>query len=434
MSSTATDISGGTDGAAQFVEPFTSLFIDLAQIGRRADGSHQRIAWTAEDGLARAWFKAQASRIGLRCDTDGNGNLWAWWGTPGRHAIVTGSHLDTVFGGGAFDGALGVVAGFVALEHLVRLNPARHKPIAVVAFVDEEGARFGVPTFGSRLMTGQLDPNTIRQRKDASGTTVEDALASMAIDWEGVGRDELLTGYIEAFVEVHIEQGTDLVKADKPIGLADSVWPHGRWKLRLEGESNHAGTARIPERRDPMVVAATAVLAARQIASDAGVFATVGKIATEPNSTNSVAESVDLWLDLRALNDAELDRALADWLTGVRAAAATNSVEIELTQESRTSGVKFDAGLREAIDDCFSNAPLPVLSTAAGHDAAVLAANLATAMIFVRNLTGVSHARNESASMDDCAISVWLLTKLLERLAFGSGTVDAYEPVPDGTQ
>lgn len=155
------------DGVRGLAASFETLFAELAEIGRRQDGSYERIAWTEQDALARGWFKSHALRLGLVCEVDRNGNLWAWWGDPAGKAVATGSHLDTVVGGGAYDGAVGVVAGFVALEHLIELGYTPRRPIAVVAFADEEGARFGIPTFGSRLMMGQLDPEAVKPRRDA---------------------------------------------------------------------------------------------------------------------------------------------------------------------------------------------------------------------------------------------------------------------------
>jgi beta-ureidopropionase / N-carbamoyl-L-amino-acid hydrolase len=401
----------------EFLVGFSTRFAELAQIGKRPDGAYKRLAWTAEDASARDWFKAQAARLGLTCEVDRNGNLWAWWGASDSSAVATGSHLDTVAGGGAFDGAVGVVAGFVALENLMRLSKGPHRSIAVVAFADEEGTRFGLPTFGSRLMTGQLDPASVKHRQDSSATTLEEALVAASIDPAGLGRDDYRVRNLDVFVEVHIEQGTDLQQCGRPIGLAFSVWPHGRWSLTLTGESNHAGTARVRDRRDPMLVAAAAIESARLVANERDVFATVGKISVEPNNSNSIAEHVRLWLDLRASEDSSLDTVLEEWMGRVREAARAHGVEYELACESISEGIHFDSSLRQQIADCFGRGDVPVLSTAAGHDAAALAHSLKTAMIFVRNLTGVSHARREEASMEDCATASELLAKVLRRLA-----------------
>ena len=407
--------------AAQLLPSFSALFAELAEIGLRGDGSYERLAWTAEDALAREWFGHHASRLGGRCEVDRNGNLWAWWGPAKGRAVATGSHLDTVLGGGAYDGALGVAAAFVAVEHLLRSDRRPQRPLAVVAFADEEGARFGVPTFGSRLMTGRLRGEEVRRRTDREGVTLEDALRAASVEADGLGPDEVLLDRLNAFVEVHIEQGTDLTDVDRPLALADSVWPHGRWKLSLAGQGNHAGTARMRDRRDPVLVAAQAVQLARQVGSERDVFATVGKIDVEPNSTNSVATAVNLWLDLRASTDSLLDNALADWSRRVGEAAHAQSVEMQLDPESRSRAMSFDPDLRRLINEVSGDA-LPVLSTAAGHDAAVLGETLPTAMIFVRNATGVSHAPSERAAMEDCAKAVVLLRRVIDRLAFDEST------------
>ena len=140
---------------------FAELWAELAGVGRaELTGGYRRYSWTPADETCRAWFVRTAGNLGLRTDCDRNGNLWAWWGRPAAgagSAVVTGSHLDSVPDGGAFDGPLGVVSGFAAVEQLrgAGFQPAR--PIAVAAFTEEEGARFGVACLGSRLLTGAID-------------------------------------------------------------------------------------------------------------------------------------------------------------------------------------------------------------------------------------------------------------------------------------
>ncbi|MST33646.1 M20/M25/M40 family metallo-hydrolase, partial [Acidimicrobiaceae bacterium USS-CC1] len=149
----------------------------LAPIGRGAGGGYHRLAWTDADLELRDWFRTEAANRGLELDEDGNGNLWAWWGTPGPGAVVTGSHLDSVPGGGAFDGPLGVVSAFLAVDALRAAGVEPSRPLAVVDFADEEGGRFGVATLGSRLLTGSIPPARAAALADAAGVTLADAWA-----------------------------------------------------------------------------------------------------------------------------------------------------------------------------------------------------------------------------------------------------------------
>jgi len=218
---------------------FTRLWESLLPIGRDdRTGGYRRYAWTEPELACRAWFRAAAGERELPVHADGNGNLWAWWdppGTPAGHrrtdAVVTGSHLDSVPDGGAFDGPLGVASGFAAIDLLRERRLLLVRPIAVAAFCEEEGARFGVACLGSRLLTGAIAPGTARALRDGDGVTLAEAMAAAGHDPDLLGPDPELVASIGAFVELHIEQGRAL--ADPlvaPLGIAEGIWPHGRWR------------------------------------------------------------------------------------------------------------------------------------------------------------------------------------------------------------
>jgi N-carbamoyl-L-amino-acid hydrolase len=413
-------MSTGTD---RLREEFEGCFGRLAEIGRDPAGGWTRLAWTEEDRQARAWFEAEAAARGLGVERDRAGNLWAWWPGPGtgggEPVVAVGSHLDTVRGGGAYDGALGVVSGLLAVGELIRREVEPRRPVAVVAFADEEGGRFGVPTFGSRVLTGALDPAELLARVDQDGTGVGEALAAAGVDPEGFGPDPARLGRLSAFVELHVEQGRGLADPGQPVALGTGVWPHGRWRLALTGEANHAGTTRLADRRDPMLGLAAAVLAARAAAAELDAVATVGRVVAEPNSANSVPGRVAAWLDARAEEDQRLDWLLAAFQAAVEDAAGRNRLSAELVCESRSPGVTFDPDLTARLDACLRGRGLepPRLTTAAGHDAAALAAAIPTAMLLVRNPTGTSHSPAEEATLDDCLAGVEALAAVIEDLA-----------------
>ena len=406
-------------------EAFEGCFGGLAAIGRDPGGGWTRLAWTEEDRAARAWFEASAADLGLTVERDPAGNLWAWWRDSSAderaeaEVVAVGSHLDTVRGGGAYDGALGVVSGLLAVGELIERGVEPRRPVAVVAFADEEGGRFGVPLFGSRVLTGALDPADLLERADEHGTTVAEALAAAGIDPAGFGPDPARVGRLAAFVELHVEQGRGLADLDQPLALATAMWPHGRWRLTITGEANHAGTTRLADRRDPMLGLAAAVLAARAAATELAAVATVGRVLVEPNSANSVPGRVSAWLDARAEQDQRLDWLRAAFETAVTDAAARNGLAVELAPESRSPGVEFDRGLTDRLDACLRASGLEParLPTAAGHDAGALAAAVPTAMLFVRNPTGTSHSPAETAEVEDCLAGVEALAAVIEELA-----------------
>ncbi|GHF10818.1 Zn-dependent hydrolase [Streptomyces morookaense] len=396
---------------------FHEMWRDLLPIGRNAaTGGYRRFAWTGADADCRAWFREQAERRGLTYELDRNGNQWAWLGDPaGDDAVVTGSHLDSVPDGGAFDGPLGVVSSFAALDELRARGARPNRPLAVVNFGDEEGARFGLACVGSRLTAGQLTVDKAHALRDADGITLPQAMERAGYDPDAIGPDPERLARIGAFVELHVEQGRALADTPHPVGVASAIWPHGRWRFDFHGEANHAGTTRIEDRRDPMLTYANTVLAARKKARLAGALATFGKVSVEPNGVNAIASLVRGWLDSRAADE----ETLAEVVAAVEQAAVErgkrDGVDVRITRESFTPVVEFAHGLRDELAKMLGGAP--VLPTGAGHDAGILSGTVPTAMLFVRNPTGVSHSPAETAAEDDCTAGVTALADVLEGLA-----------------
>ncbi|MET8813678.1 allantoate amidohydrolase [Streptomyces sp. NPDC004549] len=398
------------------------MWTELLPIGRSsASGGYRRYAWTGADADCRAWFREQAEARGLDYEVDRNGNQWAWLGDPAAgDAVVTGSHLDSVPDGGAFDGPLGVVSAFAALDELRSRGVPLDRPLGIVNFGDEEGARFGLACVGSRLAAGQLTVEQARLLTDGDGITLPRAMEAAGYDPEGIGADPERLARIGAFVELHVEQGRALDLSGDQVGIASSIWPHGRWRFDFRGEANHAGTTRLGDRRDPMPAYAETVLAARRAAELAGAVATFGKVAVEPNGVNAIPSLVRGWLDSRAAGQETLDTVVREIEGAAREHAAGHGIDLEVVRESVTPVVEFDHALRDELARLLgrdADLKVPVLGTGAGHDAGILATSVPTAMLFVRNPTGVSHSPAEFAAEDDCVAGVRALADVLEGLA-----------------
>jgi len=403
---------------------FTGLWDTLLPIGRDySTGGYRRFAWTAEDEQCRAWFTHSAAERNLRTHCDRNGNLWAWWDSPeapdGAAAVVTGSHLDSVPDGGAFDGPLGVVSAFASIDLLRERGFTPARPVAVAVFREEEGARFGVACLGSRLLTGAITPDAARALRDVNGISLAEAMATAGHDPDGIGHDEDLLASIGAYVELHIEQGRALADLEATVGIAEGIWPHGRWRLDFTGRADHAGTAALADRHDPMLPYAAAALTARQAAAANGTLATFGKVIAEPGAANAICSTVTAWLDARGSQETALRATVDEVLAAAQRAAGLNGVTVAVRPESITPPVTFDPGLRERVAASLSARGItaPVLPTGAGHDAGVLSAWLPAAMLFVRNPSGISHAPAEHADMADCAAGVEALAAVLAELA-----------------
>lgn len=390
---------------------------ELARIGRDlSTGGYLRDAWSAAELELREWFKGEAARLGLDTREDRNGNLWAWWGDPSREpGVVTGSHLDSVRQGGAYDGPLGVASAFAAVQALRERGVRPRRPLGVACFSDEEGARFGMPCMGSRLLTGALAPERALGLTDDAGDTLADVLTRAGRKAGDLGRDDETLAGVGTFVELHVEQGRGLAELGSPVGVASAIWPHGRWRFDFHGRADHAGTTLLADRDDPMLPFARMVLATREAAERRGIVATVGRARISPGNTNAVPDGVSAWLDARGAEE----RTVRDLVAELAAGSGSGA---QVSEESWTPVVEFDERLRgrlaaEAGRALGRDAPVPVLPTGAGHDAGILAAaGVPSAMLFVRNPTGVSHSPAEHAERADCEAGVTTLASVLEEL------------------
>ncbi|TFC89144.1 allantoate amidohydrolase [Cryobacterium sp. TmT2-59] len=389
---------------------------EIADIGRDARrGGYSRQLWQGPDLELRAWFALRAERLGLAVETDRNGNLWAWWGTPGPDAVVTGSHLDSVPGGGAYDGPLGVVSALEAIGRLQASGFTPSRPCAVLVFAEEEGSRFGIACLGSRLLTGGIDADRARALTDADGITLAEAAATAGLDPRRLGADPEALARISLFLELHVEQGRGLIDLGRPVAVASSILAHGRWRLTVSGQGNHAGTTLMTGRRDPMVAAARAIVAVQETAAAIpGARATVGRLEVVPGGTNVIASSVHAWLDARCDTEAGTRALVAAITAQVERAVSLNGCSVAVTEESWTGTVAFDAALAGRFAAALGG--VPALPTGAGHDAGVLSASVPSAMLFVRNPTGISHSPEEFAEVEDCVAGIDALEALLRSL------------------
>ncbi|KQY57088.1 MULTISPECIES: allantoate amidohydrolase [unclassified Nocardioides] len=398
---------------------FEQLWRDLDPIGRSASsGGYFRQPFGSAERECHAWFLEQCATRGLEVESDGNGNTIGWWraASAGGPGVLTGSHLDSVLDGGAYDGPLGVVSSFAAIDHLRDRGFVPARPIGIGAFVEEEGSRFGLACLGSRLMTGATTPEQARELRDRAGVPLLDAMSAAGLEPE-LGTGHLLEN-VGVFVELHVEQGRDLVDRGAAVGVASEIWPHGRYRFDFTGEANHAGTTRMEDRHDPMLTYAMTALAANKQARLSGERATFGRIEAVPNGTNAVPSRVTAWLDARCATDDSLAALMAEIERMGHDRAGLDGTVLAVTAESVSGAVHFDDDLARRLATGHAVGDWPIIPTQAGHDAGVLsAAGIPTAMLFVRNPTGVSHSPAEFAETADCLVGVEALATTLERLA-----------------
>ncbi len=418
---------------------FESMWRELAPIGRSAaTGGYFRQPYSPAERECHAWFLEQCAHRGLEVERDGNGNVVAWWRPAptagGRRPVVTGSHLDSVLDGGAYDGPLGVVSALAAVDLLRERGFVPAAPIGVACFVEEEGSRFGIACLGSRLLTGTTSAEQARELRDRDGVPLLDAMAAAGLEPD-LGPSSLL-GDVDCFVELHVEQGRDLVHRDAAVGVASAIWPHGRYRFEFTGEANHAGTTRMEDRHDPMLTYAMTALAANKQARLSGQRATFGRVDVRPNGTNAIPSEVTAWLDARAESEERLEAMLADVERLGRERADRDGTGLRVTAESVSPAVYFDPDAAGRISRLgatprgpVSGTEWPVIPTMAGHDAGILsAAGVRSAMLFVRNPTGISHSPQEHAETADCLAGVEALADTLAGIAGGSAPEQPAQP------
>jgi beta-ureidopropionase / N-carbamoyl-L-amino-acid hydrolase len=390
-------------------ESLAARLRDLDDIGIGPEGA-LRLAWTDEDEATRAWFERQAAGAGLRVQRDPAGNLWAcpladppWWGI--------GSHLDSVRGGGRFDGPLGVACAF-------EIAADAEAPVAVVSFADEEGARFNTPTFGSKALAGRLDLPAVLSRRDDAGVSLSDAMRAAGVEPDRIGDAPVWLDKLAGFIEVHIDQTTELASAREPVGLVTSLAARTRLEVLLGGRADHAGTTPRGERRDALATAARLIVGAEDLAGeDPSMTVTTSRILAKPNAPTTIASEVRLWIDARAPGGfASIDawRSRLDDL--VSDLGTRTGVEIEVSVASRSDAREFSPALRSALaraSESVIGHPAPAVVCFAGHDAGVLAERVPAAMLLVRNETGVSHSPEEDVDLADAAVAARVVQRAL---------------------
>jgi beta-ureidopropionase / N-carbamoyl-L-amino-acid hydrolase len=396
---------------------FEAMWRELLPIGRdAASGGYHRVPFAAAERECVAWYVEQAANRHLEVSFDGQGNAVAWWRPEGAvgKGVLIGSHLDSVADGGAYDGPLGVVSSFAAIDLVRATGFVPRRPVGVAMFVEEEGSRFGVACLGSRLATGLLTPEGARELRDADGTFLLDAMAQVGVDAE-LGRSRLRED-VAVFVELHVEQGRDLVDRGTALGLASASWAHGRWRFDFTGEPNHAGATRMQDRHDPMLTYAMTALAANKQARLMEARATFGRVVVEPNATNAIPSRVQSWLDARGPEADAVQRLVDTIERQALERAGRDGTTVTVTGESISPTVDFDVDLTATLAVALGG--VPIIPTGAGHDAGILQlAGIASAMVFVRNPTGVSHSPAEFAEQADCLAGVQALATVVRELA-----------------
>ena len=397
------------------METVNQLLDSIKDVGRDAvRGGYSRAVYSTAELDLRAWFIEQALQRGLAVETDRNGIIWAWWGNP-RTAPWSLEAISI-----QYPAAAPLTARSASHRHsppstsLLPAEMCRTGPWPSRCSLRRRAPASAWPA-SIRLLTGAIDVDKARNLRDGDGNTFADVARSNGLDPRHVGPDAQALARIGNFVELHVEQGKGLGTGGPAIAVGSSILGHGRWKLSISGQGNHAGTTLMADRADPMVAAAQIIVAVRDTAAaQPDARATVGRLMPVPGGTNVIASRVDMWLDARHPNDAVTARLIESIYGAAQRIAAGEGCSVTLTEESYSDTVHFDPGLTRRISGILPGAP--VLPTGAGHDAGVLSAYVPSAMLFVRNPSGISHSPEEYVADEDANTGAEALANVLEGL------------------
>jgi hydantoinase/carbamoylase family amidase len=391
----------------------------LGHVGRAADGGIVRPAYGAAHAEAVAMVAAWLREAGLAPGLDATGTLVAVMpgSAPETAAIGVGSHLDSVPHGGAFDGALGVLAALEAVQTLREHGVTPRRPLAVLGFADEEGNNFGIGVLSAQLWIGEITPDRFASIRDGAGRGLDAYLDAFRVP----GLPRVARPELAAYLELHVEQGPVLAGDGGAAAAVEAIVGISRTTVTFTGAPNHAGTTPMELRQDALWGAAELTLAVRDLAveADGRAVATVGVLELSPGATNVIPGRARMRVELRS-PDEEL---LAQWRAHVAAladgAARRNGVQVELDDWHHAPAMPMHPVALAATRRGLVDAGLPerTLPSWAGHDAKVLARVMPVGMLFVPSEGGVSHSPLEHTSAEDCAAGAQALLHAALRLA-----------------
>lgn len=399
-------------------------FIDwLATFGETEDGGVTRLLYTKEWKNAQNALKQEMSGIGMETYFDTVGNLFGRIEgiKDKQHVILTGSHIDTVVDGGKYDGTYGVIASLLATKMLLDQYGRPQKTIEVVSLCEEEGSRFPLTYWGSKNITGEYSLENIRYLRDLNDISFQHAMGEAGFpisSYQNKKRND-----IKRFIEVHIEQGSILEKNKADIGLVTHIVGQCRFTVQLIGESNHAGTTPMAERKDPMVCAANCIVTLTKKAEASyyqGLRVTVGSINAEPNVSNVIAKSVSFTLDVRHHEKDILQEYCEDMIQMIKEKAMKSGIQISIKKWADSEPVALDTSLHSLMRKIVKNKGLRdrEMVSGAGHDSQILGIHYPTTLFFVPSHKGISHSPLEFTSLQDLENGVSVLKEVLYKLAY----------------
>jgi hydantoinase/carbamoylase family amidase len=365
----------------------------------------------------RAWMRG----VGLKAEIDAVGNVVGRYASsaPSARTLIVGSHYDTVANAGRYDGRLGILTALVVAEHCARTRQELPFHLDVIGFAEEEGVRFSAPYLGSSAIAGRFDA-TLLQRSDSRGVSLGAVLHEHSVDLTMIERLARRPQTLRGYLEVHIEQGPQLLERDLPVGIVTSIAGVVRFRIAIAGVAGHAGTVPMALRHDAAAAAAEIVLAVeRRCGAAPGLVGTVGQLEVPHGLINVIPGRCELSLDVRATDDATRDSAIADIRAAIGQIAERRGVTAEIVEIARHPAVPCAPAMQSTLAQAIARAGIAPfhLASGAGHDAEQFAGLTEIGMLFVRcGNGGISHNPLETVTADDADLAARVLLETIVNL------------------
>lgn len=391
----------------------------LAQIGRTPGGGVTRLALSDEDKMARDLVREWMEETGLTVRIDDFGNMVGRRsGTePDARPVLLGSHCDSVPFGGRFDGSLGVLGALEVVGTLNDFHVRTRRPLEVINWTNEEGARFQPAMLCSGAVAGRFSKEYVYTRTDAQGRSVGDELRRIGY----LGAEANRPGPGHAYLELHIEQGPVLEVEGVPIGVVEGIVGITWYRVEVVGRSSHSGATPMQLRRDALVAAAQLVERVQQLALDTGPSAvgTVGRFQVEPNVVNVIPGLVTLSVDFRHPEPVMLERLITQFEAAAAEVASATGTQVRVERYWTSEPTRFDPNVVSAVERVVQRLGFPYrrLWSGAGHDAKYMQDICPSGMIFVRSRGGLSHCEQEYSAPEDIEAGVNVLLHAALELA-----------------
>lgn len=379
-----------------------------------------RLSFSKEEKEAHKQFRKLAEQLGMETRVDQVGNSWARLQVDDElPTIGFGSHLDSVENGGAFDGVAGIVCALGVVE---TFKKERIKPpcnIVIIAFISEESARFGLSTIGSKTIVGDVDKKKWEQIVDQAGISIRQAMEDYGISWESFHQAKHIPFPIDKFIELHIEQGRQLERKNKDVGIVTGIATPTRLKITIKGEANHTGTTLMHERRDAFVAAAPIVTYVDRLAKDFNkdiadpLVATVSTVNLVPNAINVIPGKVSIGIDIRSVDESLKGSFVKELQSFIQEHAKKVKASISVETTIQENAVLLDEQINRKMISCCQQLGISYqkMISGAGHDAMNMAKRWPTSMVFIPSKNGISHHPKEYTPLRYLQSGTELLTQ-----------------------